>query len=309
MSSGTLGISLHSSELLDGMLQLFTSTNGDPSSWALEPITNARSINFGVAVGLNTDFIGKTIEGNPDAGILEATSTATERPAPLVLAASSGQIKCYGETTSVTISASGGVQPYTGTGSYNVAAGSHRFIVSDAAGSKDSITITVTQPSQLTTTLTSGKITTAGGSTSITVSANGGTSPYLFGLNGGPYQTNPTFTGVTAGEYSVSTKDFRGCISVKNITVTESLSSYYSYRFRVSIWPNPTTNYFKLQVSKIHINVMVYISVYNAAGNIVYSTQGDAYTTYSFGHYFVPGNYFVKVKIGSDTKTYSVLKL
>ena len=309
MSSGTLGISLHSSELLDGMLQLFTSATGDPSSWSLEPIANAKSINFGVPVGLTTDFVGKAIEGNPDAGILESSNTITERPAPLVLAASSGQIKCYGETTSATISASGGIQPYTGTGSYNVSAGSHRFVVSDAAGSKDSITIAVSQPPLLTAVLSAGTITTAGGSTSITVSASGGTSPYLYGLNGGSYQTSPMFSGVTAGVYTINTKDLSGCISTKNITVTETLKSYSSYRFRVSIWPNPTTNYFKLQVSKIHTNVMVYINVYNALGNLVYSTQGDAYTTYSFGHYFAPGNYFVKVKIGGDTKTYSVIKL
>lgn len=309
MSSGIMGISLHSSELLDGMLQLFTSTNGEPFSWALEPIANAKSINFGVPVGLNTDFIGKNIEGNPDAGIFESISSITERPAPLVIAANSGQINCYGETTSVTISASGGAQPYMGIGTFKVSSGTHQFMVSDAMGNKDSITIAISQPAQLTSTLTSGSITTAGGTTTITVSANGGTTPYTYGINGSPFQTSSVFNGIYAGDYTVTTKDYKGCVSIKNLIIAESTENYYNPRYRVSIWPNPTTNYWKLQLSKIHGPYVVYLTVYSAAGQLMYSTKGDVYSIYSFGQSFVPGSYYVKVKVGTGSKSYTILKL
>jgi parallel beta-helix repeat protein len=309
MSSGIMGISLHSSELLDGMLQLFTSTNGEPFSWALEPIANAKSINFGVPVGLNTDFIGKNIEGNPDAGIFESISSITERPAPLVIAASSGQINCFGETTSVTISASGGAQPYMGIGTFKVSSGTHQFMVSDAMGNKDSITIAISQPAQLTSTLTSGSITTAGGTTTITVSANGGTTPYTYGINGSPFQTSSVFNGIYAGDYTVTTKDYKGCVSIKNLIIAESTENYYNPRYRVSIWPNPTTNYWKLQLSKIHGPYVVYLTVYSAAGQLMYSTKGDVYSIYSFGQSFVPGSYYVKVKVGTGSKSYTILKL
>ena len=309
MSAGTLGISLHSSELLDGMLQLFTSTSGDPSTWALEPVVNAKSINFGVPVGLNTDFIGKAIEGNPDAGIYEYSSSVLDRPSPLIVTGSSGQIKCFGESTNVTVTASGGVPPYAGTGTYKVFAGTHRYTVIDAIGNKDSITFIISQPSLLSSTLTAGSITVPGGTTTISVTANGGTMPYLYGLNGGLLQTNSYFNNITAGDYTITTKDNNGCVSLKNIVLAESTESYYNPRFKVSIWPNPTTNFWQLQLSKIHGPYTVYLTVYSAAGQLIYSTKGNVYTTYSFGQTFAPGTYYVKIKIGTGTKTYSLLKL
>ena len=55
------------------------------------------AIDFGTSVGLSTDYSGKAIQGNPDAGIYEATSIVVEKPAPLVIGAVSGQIKCFGD--------------------------------------------------------------------------------------------------------------------------------------------------------------------------------------------------------------------
>ena len=309
MSSGTLGVTLHNTEILDGTLPLFTSTNGAPSNWSLDPPNNAKSINFGVSVGLTKDFNGNTIFGNPDAGIIEYVNTVSSRPASLVAYASSAPINCFGESTTVSVTASGGALPYSGTGSFNVFAGTHQFPVSDAQGNKDTITITVSQPPLLTANLTAGSITTAGGSTSISVSPNGGTAPYTYALNGGLFQTNEVFNNITAGDYSVVTKDVNGCISQKNIIIAESTNNYYNPRFKVSIWPNPTTNYFKLQLSKIHGPYTVYITVYDANGHLVYSEKGDVYSLYTFGNNFSRGTYYVKVKVGTGIKSYAVLKL
>lgn len=161
----------------------------------------------------------------------------------------------------------------------------------------------------LSSTLTAGSITVPGGTTTISVTANGGTMPYLYGLNGGLLQTNSYFNNITAGDYTITTKDNNGCVSLKNIVLAESTESYYNPRFKVSIWPNPTTNFWQLQLSKIHGPYTVYLTVYSAAGQLIYSTKGNVYTTYSFGQTFAPGTYYVKIKIGTGTKTYSLLKL
>lgn len=309
MSSGIPAITLNNTELLGTDFALFNSTSGEPASWDLSPLANSRSIDFGTPVGLSADFSGKAIQGNPDAGIYEAFSTVVEKPVPLVLSAVSGQIKCFGDSSSVTITATGGKQPYTGTGIFRVKAGTHRFFVSDANGNKDSISVNLTQPTLLSANLTAGSITTTGGTTTVSIAASGGTSPYMYAVNGGLYQTNSLFSNLSAGNYNFNTKDNNGCITLKSVILAESTATYLNPRYRVTIWPNPTTNYFKLQLSKIHGPYTVYITVYNSSGRLIYATQGDVYKQYNFGHSFSRGSYIVKIRIGTGIKTYTVAKI
>jgi hypothetical protein len=227
----------------------------------------------------------------------------------MTVSATSGSINCYGEKTSVTISASGGTSPYTGTGVFTAGAGKHVYYVSDAGGNRDSVIVTLSQPQAISASLTAGSITTAGGSTSVIISASGGTGPYTYNINGGIYQAEPTFNNLTAGTYTFNTRDFNGCTVTKSIILAESTTEYFNPRFKVSIWPNPTTNYFKLQVSKIHGPYTVYIDVFNSQGMWMYSTKGDIYTQYTFGDNFPAGSYYVKVKIGTGVRSLLVVKL
>ncbi len=313
MASGSLGITLNSSELFSTNASLFTNVSGAPADWNYSLNSSSAAINFGTNVGLSKDFAGNTINGNPDAGMLEYTSVsvATAPVVPLDALASAGPVNCNGGTTTVLVSATGGTSPYTGTGSFTVAAGNHKYFVTDAKGLKDSVVITVVEPTAIAASLTSGTITTSGGSTSITVSASGGTSPYSFNINNGAYQTSNIFSNVVAGTYTVNTKDSKGCIASKSITIAAYQEPVVttSVRFSASVYPNPTTNFFKVSIFRYKSNYPVHISVFNTSGNLVYSVKGDAYTTYSFGNSFIAGTYYVKVTIGGTTKSYTVVKL
>ena len=313
MASGSLGITLNSSELLSSNASLFNSIAGAPADWDYALSSTSAAINFGTNVGLTYDFAGNGISGNPDAGILEYTAAVvqTVQITPLDALASAGSINCNGGTTTVVVSATGGTSPYTGTGSFTVAAGSYKYFVTDSKGLKDSVTIAVAEPTAIATSLTSGTITATGGSTSITVSASGGTSPYNYNINNGSYQTSNVFSGVLAGTYTVNTKDSKGCIVGKSITIADYVAPVVttSVKFSASVYPNPTTNYFKVSIYRYHSNYPVYISVFNTSGNLVYSVKGDAYTTYSFGNSFISGTYYVKVTIGGTTKSFTVVKL
>jgi len=313
MASGSLGITLNSSELFSTNASLFTNVSGAPADWNYSLNSSSAAINFGTNVGLSKDFAGNTINGNPDAGMLEYTSVsvATAPVVPLDALASAGPVNCNGGTTTVLVSATGGTSPYTGTGSFTVAAGNHKYFVTDAKGLKDSVVITVVEPTAIAASLTSGTITTSGGSTSITVSASGGTSPYSFNINNGAYQTSNIFSNVVAGTYTVNTKDSKGCIASKSITIAAYQEPVVttSVRFSASVYPNPTTNFFKVSIFRYKSNYPVHISVFNTSGNLLYSVKGDAYTTYSFGNSFIAGTYYVKVTIGGTTKSYTVVKL
>ena len=313
MTSGSLGITLNSSELLSTNASLFTSVAGAPADWNYVLPAISAAVNFGTNVGLLKDYAGNAISGNPDAGMLEYASVAVVTPpvVPLDALATAGSIKCNGETTAVVVSATGGTAPYTGTGSFTVAAGNYTYFVTDSKGLKDSVTIAVTEPTAIASSLTSGTITTAGGSTSITVSASGGTSPYTYNINNGLYQSSNMFSGVLAGTYTVNTKDGKGCIAGKSITIAPYQDPVVttSVKFSASVYPNPTTNFFKVSIYRYHSNYPVYINVFNTNGNLVYNVKGDAYTTYSFGNSFPSGYYYAKVTIGGTTKTFKVLKL
>ena len=52
---------------------------------------------------------------------------------------------------------------------------------------------------------------TNGANGSISASATGGMAPYTYSINGGAYSSSSSFTGLTAGNYTVSVKDANNC--------------------------------------------------------------------------------------------------
>ena len=133
-------------------------------------------------------------------------------------------ISCNGGTTTVSISATGGVTPYTGTGNFNVVAGTYTYTVTDASGTTATTTISISQPAVIDLTLTSGTIMVNGGTTNITANSTGGTGTFTYQLNAGAFQSSNVFSGVSAGTHTVTAKDANGCTSVKNITITQPVA-------------------------------------------------------------------------------------
>src|SRR5205823_8788620 len=79
-----------------------------------------------------------------------STTISITQPAALTASEAAGSIACNGGTTTVTVSASGGIAPYTGTGTFSHAAGTYSFAVTDANGCTATTTGTITQPSAVT---------------------------------------------------------------------------------------------------------------------------------------------------------------
>ncbi|MFT3680259.1 MAG: InlB B-repeat-containing protein [Ferruginibacter sp.] len=88
----------------------------------------------------------------------------------------------------------------------------YTYIIKDAAGASIDTTITVTQPAApLAVTAVAGTISVYGGTTTVTVSATGGTAPY----------TNTGSFTVRAGTYTYTVTDANGCYSSAVVTVTQ----------------------------------------------------------------------------------------
>jgi poly(3-hydroxybutyrate) depolymerase len=145
-------------------------------------------------------------------------------PTPVVasISASSGPA-CYGSNNgTATVTASGGTAPFTyswntspvqtAATANNLGAGSYSVTVRDVNGTTAVANVTLSQPAALVLNVAPGVITVNGGTTNVTLSATGGTSPYTF--------TGPT-TNVSAGTYSYTVTDAKGCGANKSITITQ----------------------------------------------------------------------------------------
>lgn len=174
-------------------------------------------------VGVNGAFIAFNSNseiGSPGSIVSPACATIT------VTATQGAAISCNGGNTTITVSVAGGTAPYTGTGTFTVAAGTYNYTVTDAYGCSGTTSITVEQPTAIDVAAAAGTIVCPGGSATLTVTASGGTGALQYSIDGGSnYQTENTFT-VVAGTYTVTVKDANNCVvSSSPVTVDAAVDN------------------------------------------------------------------------------------
>lgn len=167
----------------------------------------------GSYTGVDGTVYNNTLTLQPYTSKIMIKDTGSVSGPALAATATAAAVNCFGGTANVTVAATGGTAPYTGTGTFAVTAGTYSYTVRDAAGATSTVAVTVTQPAAaLQVAATAGTITVAGGSTTVTVSATGGTAPYT---------GTGTFT-VTAGTYTYPVSDTKGCASTVSVTVADA---------------------------------------------------------------------------------------
>ncbi|MCR6639269.1 MAG: gliding motility-associated C-terminal domain-containing protein [Sporocytophaga sp.] len=151
-----------------------------------------------------------------DANGCSSTVTVTiGEPTVLVASETHTDALCNGSSDgTVTITATGGTSPYTGTGIFTgLAAGTHSFPVTDANGCSSTVTVTIGEPAILAASETHTDALCNGSSSgTLTISATGGTSPYT---------GTGIFTGLAAGTHSFPVTDANGCSSTVSVTIGE----------------------------------------------------------------------------------------
>ncbi len=155
------------------------------------------------------------------------------QPTALALSLVVTNVLCNGGNSgTITVTASGGITPYTyavDAGTYTtsnvlsgLAAGAHTVHLKDANGCIKDSNINITQPTALSLTYT---ITTplcnndANGA--ISVSGTGGTPGYQYALGSSGYASSGIFSSLSAGTYTLHVKDANGCVKDSNITITQ----------------------------------------------------------------------------------------
>jgi aminopeptidase-like protein len=140
-------------------------------------------------------------------------------------------VACNGASNgTINLTPAGGTAPYTfnwGGGittedRTGLAAGTYTVTITDANGCTATVNATVTQPTAMTATVAQVNVACNGGSTgSATVTVTGGTAPYTYAWSpsGG---TAATASGLSAGTYTVTVTDAKGCTLTRNVTITQS---------------------------------------------------------------------------------------
>jgi hypothetical protein len=156
------------------------------------------------------------------------------QPKELTLSAIQKNITCHGYNNGeVILKAEGGIGKYSyskdaltwqDANTFNgLRDSTYKFYVKDKNGCRSYVPITITQPSAVSGSIVSQtNVSCYGGNNgSVTVSGSGGTPPYMYKINGGTYQSNGTFSGLTAGTYTVTIRDANMCPSDVVVTITQ----------------------------------------------------------------------------------------
>ena len=144
-------------------------------------------------------------------GCSDVVSVTITEPLPLTASSTATTILCNGGTAQITVNGNGGTSPYAGTGTFTVSAGTYTYTVTDFYGNTANTTITVSEPSLLTAASSSTPILCNGNTSTVIVSATGGTYPY-FGTG--------TFN-ETAGTYTYLVTDDNGCSAQTTQTISQ----------------------------------------------------------------------------------------
>jgi len=284
-----------------GVINVSASGGQSAYSYSIDGSTYQSSSAFnGLSAGTYTVY-AKDANGC----IGEATITLTQ-PTPITLNAIP-TITCFGNNDgSISVNVSGGTPNYINTinssnGSFtNLGAGSYNVTTTDANGCIQTFSTTITEPNSLVASGISigAPIGTATGS--ITMSANGGLSPYTYSINGTNYYSGSLFSNLAPGTYTCYVKDANGCISSIEVVVEELAGNEQLDSFNIiNLYPNPNKGIFELHITGLS-NENVSCKLFNISGQVVSEfilkpTNGEIKQTIEMSRRLAAGTYYLGV--------------
>jgi large repetitive protein len=157
------------------------------------------------------------------------TATVTNTGGPTASITAFSDISCFGGTNgSATANATAGNGPFTygwssggsSATEINLAAGTYTCTVTDAGGCITTVTVTLTEPAQLTTSVSSTPSACGGNNGTATVNPSGGIPGYIYNWSSGGSAS--TENNLASGNYTCLVTDANGCTTTASVTVINS---------------------------------------------------------------------------------------
>ncbi len=212
--------------LSNGAIDITVSGGTAPYSYTWSNSSNGEDLNSLISGDYTvtvTDAKGCTIN---------ETITVSQPAAVLSTSASVTDISCFGGSDgSIQLTPDGGTAPYTyswNTGAtskdiFGLSDGNYQVTITDANGCSIMETYTISMPTALLVSGTQSNVLCNGQSTgNIDLTVSGGTAPYTYTWSNGG--STEDLSSISAGNYSVTVSDARGCTINRSFTITEPLA-------------------------------------------------------------------------------------
>lgn len=167
-------------------------------------------------------------------GCTKTTTSSILQPTTIVMGSPViTNLTCNGDNSGqVVVSATGGISPYQfkkGTDAFQtsgtfggLAANTYTIYTKDANGCEVSINTTVSEPTIVSASITiTNNLCNSDQTGKIVVAGSGGTPSYQYSKDDVNFVTSGTFGTLTAGSYTIKTKDSRGCLNSQTVTLNQ----------------------------------------------------------------------------------------
>jgi len=189
------------------------------------------SLNLVGGSGFVTDLCGNVALPGSITFTLNCSPPGPCTGSTLAASSVSTQAICGNNNGSVNVTTTGGVPAYTylwnnaqtNATATNLSPGTYTVIVTDANNCSITRTVSVTQPTALTASVTTRNASCLASNGMVMASASGGTAGYTYSWSNG--QSAATITGLAAGNYSVIISDSNGCTLSQAAIVASGTSS------------------------------------------------------------------------------------
>ena len=192
-------------------------------------------------------------------------------------------ISCFGDSTAtLLVEVSGGVEEYTyewdntlaeGANPTNLPAGTYCVTITDAINGTINSCIEITEPAELTNTVSSTPENEGEMDGTATVVASGGIEPYTYSWNTDPEQTTSVATNLNTGTYWVTITDANGCESINTVFVDQTTGiNEIEGLNRFEIFPNPSKGQVSINIDFEQAS-NIKLELYNSLGQRVYSIE------------------------------------
>ncbi len=254
------------------------------------------SINNGATYQANNFFTGLlpntyVIKVKDALGCINSANvTILSGPTPL-LNAIPASATCGNNNGTINAFGSGGTNPlqYSINGNIFQASGlftgltpgAYTVTVKDAIGCFVSVSVTVANNPPPTVTGTTTPAACGNINGSITATGSNGVAPLTYSINGTIFQSTGLFTGLAAGTYTVTVKDFFGCIATTNVLISSTGGPTAT---AVSTAANCATNNGSITITGIGV------------GPFTYSINGTTFVATNLFTNLAAGNYIAFVR-------------